>query len=99
MENTYRHEDDGVSSTRHKMKGRQRCPKCFCGLEGSQRSIDLLKRIITASFTQCDGAIRAPGAVSGFLENEKQDFQMQHQEKPLISQTYATASPSLQLCS
>jgi len=69
-ENTCRHKDDRESPTRHKVKGRQRCPKCFCGLEGSQRVIDSLKSI-TASFSRCDGAIRAPQAVSDFLEREE----------------------------
>lgn len=71
MEKICRHQDDGEGPTSHKMKGRHRCPKCFCGLEGSQRGIDLLKSSLTASFSLCDGAIRAPQAVSDFLENEE----------------------------
>lgn len=72
MEKTCRHQDDGEGPTTHKMKGKQRCPKCFCGLEGSQRGIDLLKSNITASFSRCDGAIRAPQTDSDFLGNEEQ---------------------------
>lgn len=71
MEKICRHQDDGEGPTSHKMKGRQRCPKCFCGLEGSQSGIDLLKSSLTASFSRCDGAIRAPQTVSDFLENEE----------------------------
>lgn len=71
MEKICRHQDDGEGPTSHKMKGRQRCPKCFCGLEGSQRGIDLLKSSIRASFSPFDGAIRAPQTGSDFLENEE----------------------------
>lgn len=53
MEKICRHQDDGEGPTSHKMKGRQRCPKCFCGLEGGQRGIDLWKSSITASFSRC----------------------------------------------
>lgn len=92
MKNIRWHKDDGESPTRHKMKGRQRCPKCFSGREGSQRSIHLLQNTITTSFSQCDGTISSSSSSLWFLwergigmsnKTPKEDFWSQLLPRPM----------------
>lgn len=83
-----------------KWKAGKDAQSVFCGLEGSQRGIDLLNSSFPASFSRCDGAIRALRAVSDFLENEEREFQTKHQKKipkRVISQICDTLRPGLRL--